>query len=138
MRLLEDCAREGRTVVVSSHILHEIEQMTDRILMMSNGYVVAEGAVREVRDQLRTHPFRVFIRCTQPRRLAARLLHEPAVESAAIEDGGGLTLTTRDPDAFYKRLNEAVIDDNIDIDVVSLADESVSSIYTYLSGREHH
>jgi ABC-2 type transport system ATP-binding protein len=138
MELFADYARQGRTIILSSHILHEIEQMTDHILMMSNGYVLAEGQVTHVRDLLRSHPFQVFLRCSEPRRLAAIMLQEENVSSVQIEDERSLTLMTRDPDAFYLRLNDTVVASGIDIDVVTLADENVQSIYTYLAGKEHH
>jgi len=138
MTLFADYARQGRTVLISSHILHEIEQMTHRLLMMSNGYVMAEGEIRHVRDLLRKHPFQVLIRCDQPRRLAALMLVEDSVTSVAIADDGALTLSTRDPDGFYLRLNQFVLDHGIQVDLVTLADENMQSIYRYLSGREHH
>ncbi|MEN6624960.1 MAG: ABC transporter ATP-binding protein [Candidatus Sumerlaeia bacterium] len=137
IRLFVEYGREGRTVLVSSHVLHEIEQMTDRILMMSNGYVMAEGAVREVRDQLRSHPFRVLVRCDDSRRLAARLLEEPHVRGVEVDDRS-LTIVTVDPDSLYLRLNELVLDEDFQPDLVTLADENVSSIFNYLAGREHH
>jgi ABC-2 type transport system ATP-binding protein len=138
MRLFAEYSREGRTIVLSSHILHEIEQMTDRILMMSNGYVLAEGQVHQVRDLLRQHPFQVFIRCDRPRELAALMLAEDGVIKIQIEDEGSLTLMTRDPDRFYLQLNELVLRHGFGVDMVTLADENVQSIYHYLSGREHH
>ncbi|NQU43625.1 ABC transporter ATP-binding protein [bacterium] len=138
MSLFAEYAREGRTVVVSSHILHEVERMTDRILMMSNGYILAEGGVREVRDLLRRHPFHVLIRTDKPRRLGALLLEEDGVSSVEIENEEALMLTTRDPDNLYLRLNALVLEHNIRVDLVTLSDENVQSIYQYLSGKEHH
>lgn len=138
IRMFVEYGREGRTVLVSSHVLHEIEQMTDRILMMSNGYVMAEGAVREVRDQLRSHPFRVLVRCNDPRRLAASLLAEPYVHGAEVDDDRTLTVVTSDPDSLYLRLNELVLEEHLEPDLVTLADENVSSIFKYLAGGEHH
>ncbi|MCE5229748.1 ABC transporter ATP-binding protein [bacterium] len=138
IRMFVEYGREGRTVLVSSHVLHEIEQMTDRILMMSNGYVMAEGAVREVRDQLRSHPFRVLVRCNAPRRLAARLLQEPHVHGAELDDDRSVTVVTNDPDSLYLKLNDVVLEEKLEPDLVTLADENVSSIFKYLAGREHH
>lgn len=138
MTLFADYAREGRTLILSSHILHEVEQMTDSILMMSNGYVVAEGRVGQVRELLRTHPFQVYVRCANPRLLAALMLREDGVTQVRIEGDGALTLSTHDPDSFYLRLNELVLQHPIGVDVVTLADENMQSIYRYLAGGEHH
>lgn len=138
MELFAGYARQGRTIILSSHILHEIEQLTDNILMMSNGYVLAEGQVNQVRDLLRSHPFQVYLRCGNARRLAALMLAEESVRSVQIEDERSLTMMTRDPDSFYLLLNEMVVEHGIEVDVVSLADENVQSIYHYLAGKEHH
>ncbi|HNY26552.1 MAG TPA: ABC transporter ATP-binding protein [Candidatus Sumerlaeota bacterium] len=138
MQLFSTYAREGRTILISSHILHEIDRLTNRILMMSNGYVMAEGEVHQVRDLLRNHPFQVFMRCREARRLAALLLAHDSVSQVSIEDEGTLSLATRDPDSFYLLLNDLIINEKIELDLVSLADENVQSIYDYLAGREHH
>jgi len=138
IELFADYARQGRTLLISSHILHEIEQMTDRILMMSNGYVMAEGEVRDVRDLLRAHPFQVFVRCDRPRRLAALMFEQDTVTSVELADEQGLTFSTRDPDGFYARLNDIILQHDIEVDLVTLADENMQSIYQYLAGKEHH
>jgi ABC-2 type transport system ATP-binding protein len=138
MRLFIDYAAQGQTLLISSHILHEIEQMTDRILMISNGYVVAEGQLSQVRDLLRRHPFRIYLRCPEPRRLAALMLAEKEILSVEIEDERSLTLRTRDTDRFYSLLNDMVLDQGVDVDLVTVADENMQSVYQYLSGREHH
>lgn len=138
MQLLTDYAREGRTVILSSHILHEVERMTNRVLMMSNGYVLAEGEVMQVRDLLRRHPFKVFVRCDQPRRLAGVMLEQDGVLRVEIQDDNSITLSTTDPDNFYLKLNDLVLNDGFEVDVVTLADENMQSIFQYLSGREHH
>lgn len=138
MQLFQDYAREGRTILLSSHILHEIERMTDRVLMMSNGYVLAEGQVQMVRELLIDHPFKVFVRCDRPRELASLMLSEDGVKMVEIEDERSLTLSTQTPDEFYLRLNDIIIEHEIEVDVVTLADENLQSIYQYLSGKEHH
>jgi ABC-2 type transport system ATP-binding protein len=137
MKLLQDYARDGRTIVLSSHILHEVEQMTDHLLMMSNGYVMAEGQIGQVRELLKSHPFQIFVRCDSPRRLASLMLAEPGVRGAVCEDETSVTLTAVDPDGFYDRFHEVVLEHDIEVDLVTLADENAQSIYRYLSGREH-
>lgn len=138
IQLFADYAREGRTLLVSSHILHEIEKLTDQLMMMTSGYVMAEGEVQQVRDVLREHPFQVFLRCSEPRRLASLMLQEDNVTRIEIEDEDSVTLSTRDPDHFYLRLNEIILEQGIEVDVVTLADENLQSIYKYLAGKEHH
>ena len=71
IRLIRDWARAGKSVVVSSHILHEIESMTSNILLINNGRIVAEGNVHQIRDLIDEHPHRVFIRAERPARARA-------------------------------------------------------------------
>ena len=92
----------------------------------------------EVRELLRAHPFQVLVRCSEPRRLAALMLGEDGVSRIEIDDEHSLTLSTNDPDSFYLRLNDIILEHDINLDLVTLADENIQSIYHYLSGKEHH
>src|ERR1051325_10259383 len=85
IRLIRDWARAGKSVLVSSHILHEIEAMTSNILLLNNVRVVAEGNAHQIRDLLDEHPPTVFIRADHPRDLARYLLREDAVLSLRFE-----------------------------------------------------
>lgn len=138
MDLVADYGREGRTVLVSSHILHELERMTDRVLMMSNGYVLAEGRVAEVREALNRHPFQIFMKSPDPRALAAALVAEPGVLSLAFEEEDGLRITTTEVERLYDRLHALAASGEAALELLTVADENVQSIYRYLSGREHH
>jgi ABC-2 type transport system ATP-binding protein len=99
---------------------------------------MAEGKVHQVRDLLRRHPFRVYVRCDQPRKLASLILAEDSVMSVELDGEAAVTLSTLDPDRFYQRLNALLLENDIAVDLVTLSDESVQSIYSYLAGREHH
>ena len=81
-RALYKYAREGKTVVVSSHILYEVEAMTKRVMLVHNGRILAEGDVRDIRDLLDEHPHTVALRARDPRRLAAAELIDPALAVA--------------------------------------------------------
>ena len=96
IRLIKDWARLGRHVIVSSHILHEIEAMTSNILLINNGRIVAEGNVHQIRDLIDTHPHSVHIRASDPRALAHRLLADDGVMSLAFEPGA-VVIETRQP-----------------------------------------
>src|SRR5204863_520886 len=105
IRLIKDWARAGKSVVVSSHVLHEIEAMTSNILLINNGRIVAEGNVHQIRDLIDTHPHTVFIRAGEPRRLARSILAEDGIISLRFEPGAVVVETAR-PDAFYARLTD--------------------------------
>ncbi len=138
LNLFAEYASAGRTILISSHILHEIEQMTNRILMMSNGFVMAEGEVQQVRDLLRRHPFHVLVRCDRLRELGALMIEDDCVESVRFEDESSMTLSTRDPDRFYQNLGAMILEHGIEVDMVVMADENMQSLYQYLAGRERH
>jgi ABC-2 type transport system ATP-binding protein len=134
--LFREWAAQGRHVIVSSHILHEVDTISDQVILLANGYVVAEGEIRGVRGEMREHPMQVMIRCNRPGMLAARVFEQDHVVEARIHaDGGGVLIRTRDADRFYKMLNRIALD-GIEIESVAPADENVHSLYDYLIGGE--
>jgi ABC-2 type transport system ATP-binding protein len=129
-------AAEGRHVIVSSHILHEVDTISDQVILLANGYVVAEGQIRGVREEMREHPMQVVIRCDRPQDVAARLFAAGLLVEARLHtDGAGLLIKTRDADKFYKALNHIALD-GIVMESVAPADDNVNSLYDYLIGGE--
>ena len=134
--LFREFAAEGRHVIVSSHILHEVDMISDQVILLSNGYVVAEGQIRGVRDEIREHPMQVLIRCLRPGALASKFFElDHVVEARLHADGAGLLIKTRDADRFYRTLNHLALD-GFDIESVAPADDNVNSLYEYLIGGE--
>jgi ABC-2 type transport system ATP-binding protein len=134
--LFRELAAEGRHVIVSSHILHEVDMISDQVILLSNGYVVAEGKIQGVRDEISDQPMQVLIRCNRPAALAAKVFDEASVVEARLHaDGGGLLIKTRDANRFYKLLNHIALD-GIEIESVAPADDNVNSVYEYLIGGE--
>jgi ABC-2 type transport system ATP-binding protein len=134
IQLFRDYAALGCHVIVSSHVLHEVDRISDQVILLSHGYVVAEGQIRDVRGEMREHPMQILVRCHQPSELAARAFAEDHVVEARIHaDRQGLLIKTRDADRFYKALNRLALD-GIDIESVSPADDDVNSLYEYLIG----
>lgn len=134
--LFREFAAEGRHVIVSSHILHEVDTISDQVILLSNGYVVAEGQIKGVREEMREHPMQVIIRCTRANALASRVFEQDHVVEVRLHaDGGGLLVKTRDADRFYKALNHLALD-GIGIESVAPADDNVNSLYEYLIGGE--
>jgi ABC-2 type transport system ATP-binding protein len=134
--LFREFAAHGRHVIVSSHVLHEVDMISDQVILLTNGYVVAEGQIRGVRGEIEEHPMQILLRCQEPARVASRLFAEELVVDASIHtDGGGLLVKTRQPDRFYRLLNQLAVD-GLGIETVAPADEDVKSLYEYLIGEE--
>lgn len=132
IRLIKDWARAGKHIIVSSHILHEIESMTSNILLINNGRILAEGNVHQIRDLIDTHPHTVYVRGADPRALARRFLAEDDVLSLKFETGAVIVETAK-PDAFYARLTElAASGEAGTIDEVQSPDDNLQAVFKYL------
>jgi ABC-2 type transport system ATP-binding protein len=135
--LFRQWGEQGRHVVVSSHILHEVDQISDQVILLSHGYVVAEGAIQGVRSEVKDQPMQILVRCDRPAVLAARLVEEDHIVEARIQgDGRNLLLSTRDADSFYLLLNRVILDSGLQVESVAPADDDVNSVYQYLIGAE--
>jgi ABC-2 type transport system ATP-binding protein len=135
IELFRKFAEAGLHVVISSHILHEVDIISDSVIMMSNGYVVAEGDIQSVRNEMDDHPIHIFIRCDRPSLVAALIFQQDSVVEAKIHaDGGGLLVASRNADNFYRLFNRIVLDHHISVEAVEPADENVHSVYEYLIG----
>ena len=136
--LFKQLAAEGLHLIISSHILHEVDMMSDRVVLLNNGYVVAEGAIHGVRDEMDAeHPMQILIRCDKPSVLAARMFrNDHLVEARVHSDGQGLFVKTRNPDQFYLLLNEVVAQGEIEIESVAPVDDDLSAVYEYLIGSQ--
>ena len=138
LELFQALGREGLHVIISSHILHEVDKMSDQVILMSSGYVVAEGQIHTVRTEVKEHPMQILVRCSDPNLLASRVFaQDHVVEAKLNDDGKGVLVRTRDADAFYLLLNQLVVKDNIALEAVAPADDDVNSVYQYLIGSEN-
>jgi ABC-2 type transport system ATP-binding protein len=132
IRQIKEWARAGKSIIVSSHILHEVEAMTSNILLINNGRILAEGNVHQIRDLIDTHPHTVFIRVADPRALARTLLAEDGVISMRFEPGA-LVVETARPDAFYARVTQMAASGEAGaIDEVTSPDDNLQAVFQYL------
>jgi len=132
MRMIRDWAKQGRSVLVSSHILHEIETMTSNILLINNGRILAEGNVHQIRDLIDTHPHTVYIRAADPRGLAREFLTRADVISLRFEPGA-LVVETGRPDEFYASLTDLVATGAHGIvEEVTSPDDNLQAVFKYL------
>ncbi len=136
IELFRTLASEGLYVIISSHILHEVDRISDQVVLVSNGHVVAEGQIQAVRGEMhQDHPLQILVRCSQPGVLAARLFQGDHVADVRMHhDRRGLLVTTRDPETFYGLLGELVLEGAVDLESVAPADDDVNSVYEYLIG----
>lgn len=124
---------QGKTVVVSSHILHEVEEMTNRIMLLNNGMLLAEGLVPEIRELLEEQPRHVQITTRDRRQLSNHLVQFPEVQTIRFGDKPDeLIVQTLAPDGFYPRLTETALQEDIVIDELVTLDDNLQSIFDYL------
>ena len=133
--LFKELAGAGRHVIVSSHILHEVDLISDGVIMIHGGSVVAEGSIRDVRGEITAQPLQVLVRCDRPHAIAARAFEFAHVVEAQIVDGAtGVLLRTTDAGAFFPELGRIILDSGVEVETVTPADESVHAVYDYLIG----
>ena len=104
IRLIREWARAGKSIIVSSHILHEIESMTGNILLINNGRILAEGDVHHIRDLIDEHPHTVYVRAADPRRLAREFLAHDDVRSLKFEQDA-VVVETGQPDRVLRAVD---------------------------------
>jgi ABC-2 type transport system ATP-binding protein len=131
--LIKSMGSEGRTVVVSSHILHEVEEMTDTILLINHGRLIAEGNIYEIRRLIDTHPLQVTIQCDEIDILMARLVEFEDVQSVQFDRARGrLTVETNRPDEFHRRLPDIILENGIHVGSLWSPDENLEAVFDYL------
>jgi ABC-2 type transport system ATP-binding protein len=132
IKLIKDWGRAGRSIIVSSHILHEIEAMTSNILLINQGRILAEGNVHQIRDLIDEHPHTVYIKADQTRALAREFLAFDDVLSLRFEDQAVVVQTGR-PDAFYARLTALAASGDLGtIHEVTSPDDNLQAVFKYL------
>jgi len=132
IRLIREWARSGRSVLVSSHILHEIEAMTSSILLIHNGRILAEGDVHQIRDLIDEHPHTVSVRAARPRDLAREFLTRDDVLSLKLEQGAVVVETSK-PDGFYRYLTDLAASGHAgEITEVTSPDDNLQAVFKYL------
>lgn len=132
MDFIRALAKAGKSIIVSSHILYEVEAMTPNILLIHKGRVVAEGNVHQIRELIDEHPHNVRIEVDRPRELAARLVGLPGVTAVRVPDGAFVEAETRQPDAFYQQLQSVLQRDRFRVVSVASPDDNLESVFRYL------
>ncbi|MBN1163028.1 MAG: ABC transporter ATP-binding protein [Candidatus Krumholzibacteriota bacterium] len=131
--LIKKMGAGGKTVVVSSHILHEIEEMTDTIILINHGRMLAQGNIYEIRGLIDTHPLQVTIQCDNVNVLTTELLGYEYVQSIQFDRvQNRLTVETNRPDEFHLRLPRILSENKINLQSLWSPDENLDAIFDYL------
>ena len=137
MALFEALGRQGIHLIISSHVLDEVDRIADRVVLITGGYLIAEGNIHQVRREVREKPMQVLVRCDRPEVLASKMFAmNHCVEARLHPDGKGIFLRTGDVDQFYSILNEIAAEGIVKIEAVAPADDDANAIYQYLIGSE--
>jgi ABC-2 type transport system ATP-binding protein len=132
--LFRTWAAQGRHVILSSHVLQEVDLISDQVILIANGMIVAEGKIRDVRDEIHERPSQFIIRCSNASQVAALLFNEDHITEIRLnEDRLGLLAMTKDRDRFSRSIGRIALD-GYKIDSVIPADENMDAVYEYLVG----
>lgn len=137
LALFQELGRQGMHVVISSHILDEVDRVSDRVVLITGGYLIAQGNIHEVRQEVRDKPMQLLVRCDRPELLASKMFAvNHCVEARLHGDSRGVFVRTGDVDQFYRILNEIAVEGLVKIEAVSPFDDNANAIYQYLIGSE--
>jgi len=129
--LVQQLGDDDKTVLVSSHVLEEVEQMTSEILLIHKGRVLAHGDIHEIRELIDEHPHSILVMCDRPRPFAATLVKHDDVAGVDFVDGG-FRVATRDPNACYDRIPRMALQHGFDLQTMRSPDNDLSAVFRYL------
>jgi len=136
IRLIRSYEKEGKTIVVSSHVLPEIEAMTQQIILIHQGKIFAQGDIHYVRDLIEDHPHIVSIKCSRPRELASRFIKEDFVLKVNFSPSqDSLLVETNNRDKFFSLLPSLFVENNIEVEEITSPDDNLQAVFDYLVGK---
>jgi ABC-2 type transport system ATP-binding protein len=136
IRLIKDYRDQGKTIIVSSHVLPEIEAMTNKIILIHQGKVFAQGDIHYIRDLIESHPHIISIKCQDRRKLASFFIQEDYV--LKIDFGLGeneILIETRNRDDFFRRLPAIFVNNSIEVEEITSPDDNLQAVFEYLIGK---
>lgn len=134
IRLIKEYRSEGKTVIVSSHVLPEIEAMTNQIILIHQGKIFAQGDIHYIRDLIESHPHMVSIMCSRPRLLATLFIEESDVIDVRFKENDEMIIETSNRDSFFGRLPSLLLKNEIDLYEISSPDDNLQAVFDYLIG----
>jgi ABC-2 type transport system ATP-binding protein len=133
IQLIKDLAKEGKSILLSTHVLHDVEAMTQRILLLNHGRLMAHGDVAEIRDLLERYPRTVRIATPSARELGAALWNWDTVLSVQADEGA-LLVRTQKPKEFFPQLQQFLLAKDVPFTSVTSPDDNVEAVFRYLVG----
>ncbi len=131
--LIQQLGEDGLTIILSSHILYEIERVTSNVVLFYQGTLLAQGRVRDIRDLIDDHPHTITIQCSSPQSIARTIAELSGTMSIEYNQSKtGLQIRTADPNMCYATLNNLALDRNYTIDHISCSDDNLQSVFDYL------
>jgi ABC-2 type transport system ATP-binding protein len=136
MDLVRKLGDDGKSILVSSHVLHEVADMTSEFVLIYGGRVLASGNVKEIRQVLSDYPHRVTVRSTDVRRLAQRMMQDVPIAGMEIDElAGTVSVLTREPESFYRTLPSAVAELGVHVEELTSEDDNLEAVFKYLTER---
>ncbi len=133
MDLIVELGREGKSLIISSHVLHEVQSMTDEFVMIYGGRILASGHIQEIRDLMDEFPHRIAVRCDRPRALASRLLRDLPVAGLEFDEPKGqIDILTHEPSAFYAGFPTVALEADVGVHEMSSQDDNLQAVFNYL------
>jgi ABC-2 type transport system ATP-binding protein len=132
-QLIKELGRAGKTVIASSHILHEIESMTSEIVLLYKGQVLAEGNIYRIREMIDEHPHKIRVECDDPRGLGQKLVSSPDVQAIEFTDKRVLVIETHNPDGCYPIIPQLALEGGIKISSLTSPDNNLQAVFAYLT-----
>jgi len=133
LELFGRLAASGRHLIVSSHVLYEVERLTEEVVIVSNGRAIAQGNLHQLRDAIDAHPHTIVLRTPEPRRLAALLAGREHVTSVEFRGPEELAVRTQRPEVFYDQFPALITDAGIRVSEMSSPDDNLESVFRFLA-----
>ncbi len=136
IEIIKDFERMGKTVIVSSHILSEVEDMTDSIILIHQGKIFAQGKIEQIRGLLDSHPHQISIKCNNPRLIAGNIINGQHILNIKFDnDAEQIIVNTNNRDKFFDDLSKIIVDNNLKIEEITSPDDNLQAVFDYLIGR---
>jgi ABC-2 type transport system ATP-binding protein len=136
IELIRDFEKRGKTVIVSSHILSEIEDMTDSIILIHQGKIFAQGKIEQIRELLDTHPHQVSIKSDNIRLIGEKIVNDDHILNINFNDRlNRIIIETNNRDRFFNDLNGIIVENKLNIEEISSPDDNLQAVFDYLIGR---
>ncbi len=136
IKMLKEFEKQGRTIIVSSHILSEIESLTNNVILIHQGKVFAHGDIQEIRNLIDSHPHKISVVCNNPRSLAEKMIPFDFILNIQLKDKEDkIVFETDKRDMFFDSLMKIIADSEIDISEITSPDDNLQSVFDYLIDR---